>query len=187
MWSLQCLERSGHLSVDATAFICRPLAATMVVANTMTEPAFLTHAEPIWREKADFVIQMPVPGDTPAFEQLWARRCGEATFEICCIPFFVYDVALGDIVETDGDYIVKRVMEPSGRYVFRVWFGNSFYPRSELESELLELGALLEWSSENLCAVDATDLSHAEVVADCLDRFERLQGVSYETGRSAAV
>ena len=36
------------------------------------------------------------PGSTGiTTEQLWARRLDEERFEVCCIPFFAYDVALG--------------------------------------------------------------------------------------------
>ena len=47
-------------------------------------------------------------------EQLWARRVDDEHHEICCIPFFVYDLALGDTVEVDADHLVTRVVEPSG-------------------------------------------------------------------------
>ena len=87
---------------------------------------------------------------------MWGRQIDEFRFEICCIPFFVSDIALGDIVETDRNYIVSEVVQPSGRYVFRVWFGESFHPRDEIAEQLKELGALIEWSSLNLLGVDAT-------------------------------
>jgi hypothetical protein len=41
---------------------------------------------------------------------LWARQVGDRRFEICCIPFFLYDVALGDVVETDENYSLVRVV-----------------------------------------------------------------------------
>lgn len=44
-----------------------------------------------------------------------------------------------------------------GRRTFRVWFGQGFQPREEVALELAGLGALLEWSSTNLLAVDAAD------------------------------
>lgn len=51
---------------------------------------------------------------------------------MCCIPFFVYDVALGDVVATspegDGKYIVEKVVQPSGRFVFRVWSASRSIP-----------------------------------------------------------
>ena len=65
---------------------------------------------------------------------------------MCCIPFFVFDLALGDVVATSPregrKYVVDKVVEPSGRYVFRVWFGESFQPRDEIASELKVLDHL---------------------------------------------
>jgi hypothetical protein len=33
------------------------------------------------------------------------------------------DIALGDLVETDANCELARVVERSGRFVFRVWLG----------------------------------------------------------------
>lgn len=142
------------------------------------------HQEPVWRARSNFIIAADIlsGGDTKT-EQLWARQIDQYRFEICCIPFFVYDLALGDVVETDANYIVQRVAEPSGRYVFRVWLDESFRPRGEIAEELTALGSLIEWSSGNLLAVDAMDEDHAKLVADFLAEKERQKRVIYETGR----
>ena len=99
------------------------------------------------------------------------------------------NVALGDIVETEASaprkYLISRVLAPSGRYVFRLWFGESFQPRDEIAKALRELEALLEWSSRNLLAVDARDAAHAQVIADLLaDRGKQGHPV-YEPGKTA--
>jgi hypothetical protein len=155
----------------------------VVVMTDQTGQA--VHLEPVWRERSNFVIAAEVPdgGDTET-EQLWARQIDEHRFEICCIPFFVFDIALGDVVETDHNYLVRHVVEPSGRYVFRVWFGESFHPRDEIGEELKRLGALIEWSSVNLLAVDATDEPHAQEIADILQERQDRGQLLYETGRS---
>lgn len=142
-----------------------------------------THDAPVWRQRADFVIgaRLAEPGRT---EQLWARQLGADTFEICCIPFFVYDVSLGDIVKTDARYDFVRVIEPSGRLVFRVWFGETFVPRQGVAEDLVGMGALLEWSSANLLAVDAANSSTARELADYLEDQEQQGNLQYETGRS---
>ncbi|UAL29269.1 DUF4265 domain-containing protein [Nocardioides rotundus] len=84
---------------------------------------FSTHAEPVWRERANFIINAPLP-EAGRFEQLWAKQVGENQFEICCIPFFLYDLALGDTVETapqgSRQYVLSRVLNRSGRYLPRV-------------------------------------------------------------------
>ena len=48
------------------------------------------------------------------FEQLWARQESADLFEICCIPFFVHKLALGDVVRTDTEgenaYVIKTFL-----------------------------------------------------------------------------
>ncbi len=156
-----------------------------------TDSEFIVHPEPVWRELADFIINAELePEDAPhRFEQLWTRKVDENRFEVCCIPFFLFDVSLGDIVETapkdSRRFVLSRVVQPSGRYVFRVWFGESFHPRDEIAGELQRLGALIEWSSRNLLAVDATDGGHAQRIADFLHEREQQGQLLYETGRTA--
>jgi len=138
----------------------------------------------VWRERADFIIGASLPEEARA-EQLWVKRLDEpVVFEMCCIPFFLYDVALGDVVQTDASFEFLRVVEPSGRFVFRIWFGDSFHPRQEIADQLSEIGALLEWSSTNLVAVDAAGAKEAWIVADFLRDQEARGRLTYETGRS---
>jgi hypothetical protein len=155
--------------------------------STMNEQ-FLTHQQPVWQDRSNFIINAELPERDGRFEQLWARQLSDDTFEVCCIPFFLSDVALGDVVQTEpaGErrYVVARVVQPSGRYVFRVWFGETAYPRDEIARRLETLGALLEWSSVNLLAVDARDEHHAQEIADYLSGAEGRGELIYETGRS---
>lgn len=141
------------------------------------------HPTPVWRERADFVIGAQLP-EAGRAEQLWARQLGSTSFEVCCVPFFVYDVALGDVVETDDAYNFVRVTTASGRFVFRVWFGSTSYPREPVAGDLAKAGALLEWSSDNLLAVDAADRESAAVIAAYLSAQERKGRLVYENGRS---
>jgi hypothetical protein len=61
---------------------------------------FVVHQDPVWRERSNFIINAELPERDQAyrFEQLFPRRAGDGLFEVCCIPFALYDVALGDIV-----------------------------------------------------------------------------------------
>jgi hypothetical protein len=76
---------------------------------------FSTHKEPVWRGRANFIINAKLPEDG-RFEQLWVRKVAEDAFELCCIPFFLYDVALGDVVQTRESggrkYMLARVVKP---------------------------------------------------------------------------
>jgi hypothetical protein len=151
---------------------------------------FVVHQEPVWRERSDFTINAELSEkDRPRrFEQLFVKHLGGDRFEVCCILFFLYDVALGDVVvtsaEDDRRYVLERIVEPSGRFVFRAWFGESFHPRDEIAAELKRLGSLIEWSSRNLLAVDAADQHHAQLIADYLAEHEREGRLMYDTGRS---
>jgi hypothetical protein len=158
----------------------------------MTAPAdeFVLHQTPVWRDRSNFIINAALAEKhrPKRYEQLFAKQIAEDRFEICCIPFFLFDIALGDVVTTsptgDRKYVVDKVFQPSGRYVFRVWFGESFQPRDEVAADLEGLGCLIEWSSPNLLAVDAVDDAHAQQIADFLAERERAGQLIYETGRS---
>lgn len=149
---------------------------------------FSTHSEPIWRERADFIINAPL-SEVGRFEQLWVKRVGEDRFEVCCIPYFLYDVALGDTVETaphgGRQYVLSRVLNRSGRYVFRVYFGRPQYRNRDATVEGVQaLGAQTEWSSPSLLAVDV-DGPSAQKVADYLQEQEEAGRLVYEAGKTA--
>jgi Domain of unknown function (DUF4265) len=153
----------------------------------MSEPKVLEHLNPVWRDRADFIVHAVV--DDEALEQLWARQLDDRRFEVCCIPMFVYDIALGDIVETqrvgDREYVVASV-EPRGRYAFRVSFSESPDRGQATEQLLSDLGDdwLLEWYSETLLGLDAPDPEKAQELADLLQQLEDQGLFIYETARS---
>lgn len=85
------------------------------------------HLNPLWREKADFIIAASVQplnmlSDEKVREQLWARKISHTKFELCCIPFYAYGLALGDEVVTNDDYMVVDVSKKSGNTTIRIWF-----------------------------------------------------------------
>jgi hypothetical protein len=103
---------------------------------------------------------------------------------LCCIPFFVQDVALGDEVETDGEFVLLRVVRPSGQVTFRVWFGGQDATRRDgLVREIAAMKPLMEWSSENLLAL-SVPAAEAQQLADYLQLHENEGLLQYETGRS---
>jgi hypothetical protein len=152
----------------------------------MDSDAAAQHETPVWRERADFIIGAPLeePGE---WEQLWARRLGPNRFELCCIPFLAYGLALGDVVETetrDGhEFLVARVAERSGRYTMRVWFLDTAVA-DEVAERLTGLGALLEWRGHwsRLLAVDAANEKMTHAVAEALRPHEDAGRLHYETG-----
>jgi hypothetical protein len=173
--------------------------ASAVVADETTltpvpvdERNFVVHLSPVWRERANFIVDADIEeeGSPRRFEQFWVRQLGKVRFEVCCIPFFVYDLALGDEVETRAQgerlYVIERVVKASGRYTFRAWFGDSTDPgvRDDVIEAMRGLGSEFEWYSDNLLAIDAADDECAQQVADFLHGREQLGRLTYETGRS---
>jgi Domain of unknown function (DUF4265) len=119
------------------------------------------------------------------WEQLWTREVGPERFQICCIPFFLYDVALGDEVE-GRDYVLERVLTRSGRQTLRAWFREVpvAEQRQEFETVLSGLGCLYEWHNGRLLAIDAENDFIAQDVANRLLIYEHRGLLLYEAGES---
>jgi len=80
-----------------------------------------THSSPAWGPKSNFIIRAELEafGMPGRAEQLWARRLAGFEFEICCIPFFTYGIALGDQVTTDGAYVIQQTSCKGGHRTLR--------------------------------------------------------------------
>jgi Domain of unknown function (DUF4265) len=129
-----------------------------------SDERIVTHDFPVWRDRADFVIRLnldlPEIADLATSEQLWARKVGDDIFEVCCIPFFAYGLALGDLVQTRNDpqaeYLVDKVLERKGHTTYRISFQSTDEWRSTID-ELRDLGCFVEvrWENSKIVAVDA--------------------------------
>jgi hypothetical protein len=149
----------------------------------------IVHLNPIWRYKSDFIIGArhsdSLSNNIGVEEQFWSRKIGDNTFEICCIPFFVYNISLGDIVKTDSDYWITEVLVRSGHFTFRIWLGDTRdqFTRDQVIQEIIKLGCLFEWYSENLLAIDVPTRILAEQISAYLLKSEQLGLLTYETGQ----
>jgi hypothetical protein len=143
---------------------------------------YRTHATPVWRDRADALVQAQLE-EVDNSEQLWCRSLGDDKFEVCCIPFYLYNVALGDIILAP-DFHFQKVVAPSGRFVFRVFMEE--HQRGLRESFVAELDrveALTEWYSAGLMSIDAPDLEQAETISTWLLEHQRRGLLVYETGK----
>jgi hypothetical protein len=155
------------------------------------DPKIAVHAEPVWRDRANFIIGIDLGEEWLPFsrEQLWSRQVAEDRFEVCCIPFMAYDLMLGDEVRCgrsgERKYLVEEVTKPSGRYAFRVWFPPDAIEehRSRVLANLEAIGALFEWRTSNYAAIDLPNLPLAQRAADLLAEGERAGTLHYETAR----
>ncbi|MFD7908660.1 DUF4265 domain-containing protein [Kitasatospora sp. NPDC059747] len=103
-------------------------------------------------------------------EQLWLRELEEGGgYEVCCIPFYAYGLALGDVVGKSGSDTVDSLISKSGRRVLRVFFAEprpSVDSRSALRSAVDLAGLLSEWNGDRLAAIDVPDISVMQPVFD---------------------
>jgi hypothetical protein len=147
-----------------------------------------THQSPVWREKADFVIQASLAsfGMPNRWEQLWARRVSKTGFEICCIPFFTYGIALGDTVATetgqDFEYVVQRVVTKSGHKTARVAVidpGAASRLHDEIHRKLAK-SFPHEWYAPGYVAVDIAGTDQEAAITELFSEYTKRGEVSYE-------
>jgi hypothetical protein len=145
------------------------------------------HDAPVWRDRANFVFAAVIgqKDEKNEWEQLWGEKVGLNRFVLCCIPFFVKDLALGDEVETDDDFVFQRVIKESGQYTFRVWLGKlNKSIETELMNEINAFHPFIEFSSKRFLALSAPNFAKAQELADYLEARERGKFLKYDTGRS---
>ncbi|MBD3771891.1 MAG: DUF4265 domain-containing protein [Rhodobacterales bacterium] len=144
------------------------------------------HSSPVWQDRANFILaaHLGTKDGRNEWEQLWGEEVGPNRYVLCCIPFFAYDIALGDEVETDSNSTIEKVVRRSGQVTFRIWLGGTTPENCQnLVSEVEAAGALLECSSENLLALSVSE-RHAQKIANILQQHEESGHLQYETGVS---
>ncbi|GMA23790.1 hypothetical protein GCM10025864_15490 [Luteimicrobium album] len=119
------------------------------------------HSNPIRRPSPSFMVRARLDnvGEADGFEQLWTKRVDSHLFEIACIPFFVYGIALGDVVRADPNagYLVQEVVRRSGNEVLRIavkFSKDVEVVHSRLHELLGRLGYLSEWFAPGYVAVN---------------------------------
>jgi hypothetical protein len=106
-----------------------------------------------------------------SFEQLWTRTDDQRQYEICCIPFFTYGIALGDVVTWDPVSLLVEVATPSGHQNIRVAFldkSKAATSHSDVHGALVQAGCLVEFSSDGYGAIDIDTKARANVVVGLL-------------------
>ena len=151
----------------------------------------ITHDFPVWREKANFILAAPLKGaDVPSewrWEQLWARQVKANVFEICCVPFFAYGIALGDLVSTSTvegkHYTVDRILKRSGHTTYRIWFLDVEGWNSVVENiRNLDCAVEQRWNNSKLIAVDAHTIEVKKSLERYLRELDSVGVITYEVG-----
>jgi hypothetical protein len=156
----------------------------------VTDPEVATHREPAWRDRADYILQADLTdhGMPGRFEQLWARALGDGRFELCCLPFFTYGYALGDLVqERPGvgpfEGVLGPVVRPSGRAVLRLSVVRQAERHDDVHAALVASDRPHEWSGSTLVAVDIEEAVPPALWAS-IEQLMASGDVEWEWGRA---
>lgn len=152
----------GHLQFDKT--------------RSLPHIDYKIHHHPVWRDRADAIVNAIIEHDKPGDmqESLWARKLTDDRYEICCVPFFIYDLALGDEVETTldeaGKLVLRTVVGRSGNQTFWLWFnepdGREVWDRAY--SSAAQAGCPVEGYNAGLIAFSAASAGQAALVSEAL-------------------
>ena len=110
---------------------------------------------PPWAEEPDYVLRgTGFYGDKLVREQLWTKGHGNGTFELRCVPIYLYGMAYGDVVRLGANERLE-VVKPSGRATFRAIFSPPPAARDEFEGEVATRGGRVVWFTRDFIAIDA--------------------------------
>lgn len=134
---------------------------------------FATHPSPVRRPDRSFILRARLDGieGDENFEQIWSNQVADDLFEVCCIPFFAYDLALGDVVRADprNDCVIQSVEQRSGNGVVRVAVKRAEEAEAvhvQLHDLVGKLEYLCEWFAPSYLAVNLEpDRRHDELFA----------------------
>jgi Domain of unknown function (DUF4265) len=152
----------GHLQFDKT--------------HSVPQENFKIHHHPVWRDRADAIVHARVEqaGSGYIQESLWTKKLADNRYEICCVPFFIHDLALGDEVETAlnevGKLTLQRVVKRSGNQTFWIWF-NEPYDREVWDKayeSVARCGCPLEGYNAGLIAFSVESEEQAELALEAL-------------------
>ncbi|MFK0106415.1 DUF4265 domain-containing protein [Streptomyces sp. NPDC091217] len=135
---------------------------------------YVSHEEPAWRGSGHYMAMVDLAVfDLPGMrEQIWLRETGVAgEYEVCCIPFYAYGMALGDVVGKSAADMIGQSIRKSGRRALRVLF-TAPRPlndsRSALRAALDSVGLLSEWNGDRQVAIDVPDMTVIQPVVDAI-------------------
>lgn len=127
------------------------------------EPEFIVHDAPVKAAKQNYIARVDLTpfGFPGLFEQIWLGDLGDGLYEVRCIPFRVYGLALGDVVNVSpSGTLISSLVRPSGRKVLRVLLvpslsaGRLSAVINSINMKAGEAGLLFEWSGDRHIAID---------------------------------
>ncbi len=122
-------------------------------------------------------------------ESMWAAELGGDLYGLRNIPFYAYDLNVGDVVRAipespDVKPENQEVVRRSGNRTLRVWFKKEAVAAGralELLQSLKNEHVSFESATEYFFALDLGPEADTTQVREVLDEWERLGWIAYET------
>lgn len=156
--------------------------------TTWRDGDFVAHPD---AEAEDETVWAYVHDGPCRWEGLLARRISEDRARLAAIPFWVYNLDLGDEVALEtapnGAPVITDVVADGGNYTYRVRFegaGEDDTRWRELAQALAPLGCWFDVRQPGFLAVSAPG-PDADAVLSYLDAREARGELLYETGHTA--
>ncbi|WP_405608190.1 DUF4265 domain-containing protein [Streptomyces sp. NBC_01508] len=128
-----------------------------------SQVSFIVHDKPAIRPEPAHIAMVDLApfGFRGQMEQIWLRPLGGGRYEVCCLPFRVYGLVMGDIVSLDTEArVITEIVQSSGNRLFRVFFppsippGRFFAAKESLVSAVRDADLKVEWSGDRHVAID---------------------------------
>jgi hypothetical protein len=151
------------------------------MSNDSNSDFIATHTHPAWIERADYIFRCRIESQNGGdeWEQMWGKVIEENTYMVCCIPFFVYGLSLGDIIKLDTNRDFE-IIKKSLNITIRIWTAN-LEPliKSQMISKALNLCDNAEMHSEILHAFSVCE-NRSSALLDFLNQQVKQTEIIYE-------
>lgn len=124
---------------------------------------FVVHEDPVGRSASHYIGRADLApfGLDGQVEQLWFKPSDDhRRYELACIPFMTYGIALGDTVVLGEDSYVAGLAATAGHRTLRLLFvpdlpGPTLQKLTDvIRDEIVAAGLLSEWNGDRHVAVD---------------------------------
>lgn len=136
--------------------------------------------------KVQFHLEQDEDGYPPCSEEnLWCFKTPNGSFIVDNIPFYIYDISLGDeisIIQKDCDFIFQSIYKKSQNSTLRLYFDD--IRREVVKQQLIQMGCRIEGSNiPSLFAVNVPfDVSLKEVENTIQVLKKEYEELEYEHG-----
>jgi len=137
------------------------------MGETASHSAMTPEAVEIW-----FPIEKDSEGypQSQDWEELWATPVEGGSFRLDSTPFFVKDIAAGDVIAAvrteEGWHSFQKIISRSGNSSFRIWLQDAVAHDSvKIVEALRRLGGHVETTLERLIAINVSPDRENEVWA----------------------